>query len=307
MSKKITIAMLAGDSGHSMIQSCKRVLSSLLPDAPEFVDLPASFSHYQQHGTSVPQSTIDVLKSGRVDASIFGRVKSPLTGKDKNYVSPVVSIRQILGLYAHMQINDNITICREATECLFIGKEWMKTPDVAVAERVITRRPSREIAHFAMKQALAGAERRSAAMQLESMRRREADPTSSPPAAPNVLRRPSVTLAHKANILPLTDGLMRTVVFDEVAPEYPGVDVNEILVDMCVYKMIRQPDLFDVILCCNTYGDILDDAAAAISGGLGLTPIACSSDSFVFAHGADVVDTSSPTELYDYLNPIGHM
>ena len=78
---------------------------------------------------------------------------------------------------------------------------------------------------------------------------------------------------HKANVLSLSDGLFRTTAL-EMAASFPDVEVEEQLVDSMVYRLIREPERYDVVVAPNLYGDILSDAAAALVGGLGLVPSA---------------------------------
>ena len=78
-----------------------------------------------------------------------------------------------------------------------------------------------------------------------------------------------VTIVHKANVLRLTDGLFREAAL-AVAGEFPEIAVDEQLVDSHLYRLIREPYSYDVILAPNLYGDIISDAGAALVGGLGL-------------------------------------
>ncbi len=97
-----------------------------------------------------------------------------------------------------------------------------------------------------------------------------------------------MTIVHKANVLNLTDGLFREACL-AVAAQYPDVQVEEQLVDSMIYRMIREPQRYDVVVAPNLYGDILSDAAAALVGGLGLASSANASDNFVLAepvHGS---------------------
>jgi isocitrate/isopropylmalate dehydrogenase len=78
-----------------------------------------------------------------------------------------------------------------------------------------------------------------------------------------------VTMVHKANVLKVTDGLFVRHVL-EVADAFPQVRLDEMLVDAMAARLIREPEVFDVIVTTNMYGDILSDEAAALTGGLGL-------------------------------------
>ena len=97
-----------------------------------------------------------------------------------------------------------------------------------------------------------------------------------------------VTVVHKANVLSVSDGLFRECALG-VAYGYPQVEVEEQLVDSMVYRLIREPERYDVVVAPNLYGDILSDAAAALVGGLGLAPSANVGDGFVLVepvHGS---------------------
>jgi 3-isopropylmalate dehydrogenase len=81
-------------------------------------------------------------------------------------------------------------------------------------------------------------------------------------------RRGHLTSVDKANIL-ATSRLWRGVV-ERVAGDYPGVELEHMLVDNCGLQLVQAPGRFDVLLTENTFGDILSDVAAGVAGGLGL-------------------------------------
>ena len=85
-------------------------------------------------------------------------------------------------------------------------------------------------------------------------------------------RRGSLTSVDKANVLE-TSRMWRRVV-NEVAVDYPGVEVEHMLVDNAAMQLHSHPTRFDVIVTENMFGDILSDLAAAVTGGLGLAPSA---------------------------------
>jgi 3-isopropylmalate dehydrogenase len=89
-------------------------------------------------------------------------------------------------------------------------------------------------------------------------------------------RRKHLTSVDKANVL-ATSRLWRRVV-DEVAPDYPDVTVEHMLVDNAAMQIATTPEQFDVLVTENMFGDILSDLAAAVTGGLGLAPSASLSD-----------------------------
>jgi 3-isopropylmalate dehydrogenase len=89
-------------------------------------------------------------------------------------------------------------------------------------------------------------------------------------------RRGELLSVDKANVLE-TSRLWRRVV-DRVAPEFPSVRVEHMLVDNCAMQLATNPERFDVLVTENMFGDILSDLAAAVTGGLGLAPSASLSD-----------------------------
>ena len=82
-------------------------------------------------------------------------------------------------------------------------------------------------------------------------------------------RRKKVTAVHKANSFHMTDGLFLECV-DNVATDFPEVEVEDILVDAMTAHLVRHPERFDVIVTTNFYGDIISDLASELSGSLGL-------------------------------------
>ena len=86
------------------------------------------------------------------------------------------------------------------------------------------------------------------------------------------LRRRHVTHVHKANVLDVSQLWMDVV--DEVAQDYPDVELAHQLVDSCAMLLVRDPRRFDVLVTGNLFGDILSDEAAEITGSLGMLPSA---------------------------------
>lgn len=272
--RRYRIALIPGDGiGGEVVPAARQVLESLDLDLT-FVELAAGWETFQREGTALPAETLAALE--RCHGALFGAVSSP-SHRVEGYTSPIIALRRHLDLYANLrpvvsapvpgsQPDVDLLIVRENTECLYVKQEHLEDDgETAVARRVITRRASARIARVA----------------FERARARQA--ASARPG-----RSPRVTVVHKANVLPLTDGLFRETAL-AVAADYPDVAVEEQIVDSMAYRLIREPQRYDVILAPNLYGDILSDAAAALVGGLGLVASANVGDRFVVAepvHGS---------------------
>ncbi|HKR99014.1 MAG TPA: isocitrate/isopropylmalate family dehydrogenase, partial [Candidatus Dormibacteraeota bacterium] len=100
--------------------------------------------------------------------------------------------------------------------------------------------------------------------------------------------RRKVTAVHKANIMKHTDGLWLRVA-EEVAREFPQVEFDDRIVDNMAMQLVQKPELYDVMVMPNLYGDILSDLCAGLVGGLGLAPGANTGDDiavFEATHGS---------------------
>lgn len=242
------LCVMVGDGvGHEVVPAAVRVLRTVLPDL-KTVSAEAGWECFLKHGTSVPTSTLQTIRE--CGAGLFGAVSSP-SHKVEGYRSAIVTMRQRLGLGANVRpiralplagarSGVNLLVVRENTEGLYIGRERQEGPDCAIAERVITREASMRVAR--------------AAFELASGEGRK-----------------KVTIVHKANVLPLTDGLFRQTV-RQVASNYPHIEVDELLVDTAAMQLARNPNRFDTIVTTNLFGDILSDIATIWGGGMGLAP-----------------------------------
>jgi isocitrate dehydrogenase (NAD+) len=137
--------------------------------------------------------------------------------------------------------NVDLIIVRENTEDLYAGIEHMVGRDAAESIKIITREASERIARFAFEYAVANGRRK-------------------------------VTAVHKANIMKLSDGLFlescRTV-----AADYDGrVEFEDRIVDNMCMQLVQKPELYDVLVLPNLYGDIVSDLCAGLVGGLGVAP-----------------------------------
>jgi isocitrate dehydrogenase (NAD+) len=135
----------------------------------------------------------------------------------------------------------DLVIVRENTEDLYAGIEHMVGRDAAESIKIITRAASERIARFAFEYAVANGRRK-------------------------------VTAVHKANIMKLSDGLFLESC-THVAADYAGrVEFEDRIVDNMCMQLVQKPDMYDVLVLPNLYGDIVSDLAAGLVGGLGVAP-----------------------------------
>jgi isocitrate dehydrogenase len=179
-------------------------------------------------------------------------LKAPITTpQGGGYKSLNVTVRKTLGLFANVRpcvsyhpfvdtkhpIMD-VVIVRENEEDLYAGIEHRQTEQVMQCLKLISRPGSEKIVRHA----------------FEYARRNN---------------RKKVTCFTKDNIMKLTDGLFHKV-FDEIAAEYPDIENEHWIVDIGAAKLADTPEIFDVIVMPNLYGDVLSDVAAQIAGSVGL-------------------------------------
>ena len=244
------LCVMPGDGiGKEVIPAAVVVLKTVMPDL-ETVDAPAGWQTFEETGASVPVSTLDEIQ--RCGAALFGAVQSPLR-KVAGYRSAILTMRQDLDLFANIRPvrswptisprpGIDMIVVRENTEGLYIGREQTSEDgQTAVAERQIT----------------AGASRRIGAKTAEIMA---------------LEGRSRLTIVHKANVLPQTDGLFRDSVREAVGASEHQIEIDELLVDIATLHMVGNPERFDVIVTTNLFGDILSDAAAHWGGGMGMAP-----------------------------------
>jgi len=243
------LCVIEGDGvGHDVVPAAVRVLCAVLPEV-KIHTLNAGFEYLQTHGTPLPQETIDAVVDCR--AVLFGAAGSP-SFPVEGYFSPIIKLRQILQTYgsvrptrylpvATARAGVDLVVVRENTEDLYVVDEHTDpSGHSSTAQKLITRAATERVSHMAY--------------QLAQRAERQ-----------------KITIVHKANILPQSDGLFRRVAL-EVSELYPDIETDELLVDTAAYWMVKDPTRFDVILTSNMYGDILSDMAAAWGGGLGLAP-----------------------------------
>ncbi|MXX74123.1 MAG: isocitrate/isopropylmalate dehydrogenase family protein [Holophagales bacterium] len=261
----VRLARIGGDGiGPEVVDAAVRVVDGVGGDRIEWVEAEMGWRTFERTGRALPEATVEILEN--CAGALFGAVSSPSHAVD-GYRSPIVELRRRLDLYANLRPLRSgavdAVVVRENTEGLYAGRErWDREGEVAIAERVISRRATERIVRFACELAV------TRAVQCGNP--------------------PRLTVVHKANVLRLSDGLFRETALD-VAAGFAEIEVEEQLVDSMVYRLILEPERYDVIVAPNLYGDILSDAGAALVGGLGVVGSANCGERFCLAepvHGS---------------------
>ncbi|MFN8590383.1 MAG: NADP-dependent isocitrate dehydrogenase [Thermomicrobiales bacterium] len=246
----VTGTLIPGDGvGPEVVASARRVLAAA--EAPIIWDEQVAGASVFHAGilSGVPAETIASIQ--RTGLVLKGPLETPVGFGEK---SANVTLRKLFETYANVRpVRElpgvptpyfgrgiDLVIVRENVEDLYAGIEHMQTPDVAQCLKLITRPGCERIVRFAFE--LARAE-----------------------------GRDHVTCATKSNIMKLTEGLLQRIFF-EIAPEYPEITTDHIIVDNCAHQLVKRPEQFGVIVTTNLNGDILSDLASGLVGGLGFAP-----------------------------------
>ena len=244
------MTLLPGDGiGPEVTEATRRVLDAA--GAPIAWEVHEAGAAVFRRGlmTGVPEETIASLRATRV--ALKGPLETPIGFGEK---SANVTLRKLFETYGNLRpIRElpgvatpfsgrgiDLVVVRENVEDLYAGIEHQQTPGVAQCLKLMSRKGCEKIVRLAFEVAVAE-------------------------------RRSSVTCATKANIMKLTEGLMKRT-FEEVAKEYPEIEARTILVDACAHQLVRSPESFEVIVTSNMNGDILSDLTSGLVGGLGFAP-----------------------------------
>ena len=218
-------------------------------------------------GTPLPEATMESVRKNGV------ALKAPVTTPvGKGYRSINVHLRQTLDLYACLRpcksykgvrsryADIDLVIVRENTEDLYAGVEFQKgKEDTAEIINWINKHSSRKISEdsgISIKPISVRATERIVRFAFDYARK---------------MGRRKVTSVHKANIMKFSDGLWLEV-SREVAGRFPDIEFEDRIVDNMCMQLIQKPELYDVLVLPNLYGDIISDLCAGLIGGLGVAP-----------------------------------
>ena len=261
------VTLIPGDgTGPEITEATRRVLEATGVEFNWHVR-DAGLAVLEKHGTVLPEEVIQSIRETKV--GLKGPITTPV---GKGFRSANVALRKSLDLYANLRPahsypglrsryeNIDLIIVRENTEDLYAGIEFQRgsaemdelvdfvarttgtklSKDAAISFKYISVPASRRIVKFAFDYARAN-------------------------------KRRKVTAVHKANIMKFSDGLFLQVA-QEVAKEYPDIQFEDRIVDNMCMQLVQKPEIYDVLVLPNLYGDILSDLSAGLIGGLGVAP-----------------------------------
>lgn len=215
-------------------------------------------------GTALPQETLDLCK--RSDAVLLGAVGGPKWDDPKSPVRPeqgLLGLRKGLGLFANLR--------PVKTHPCLVNSTTLKPEVVSGVDLVVVRELTGGL-YFG---------KPSKRWQTSRGRRAVDTLAYSEPEIERILRvgfelargrQKRLTSVDKANVL-TSSRLWREIAL-ELAPQYPDVALEHVLVDACSMFLIRRPSSFDVIVTENMFGDILTDEASMLAGSMGMLPSA---------------------------------
>ena len=250
-SKCPKVSLIQGDGiGPEITQATLRLIEAA-GGKIDWEPVPAGLNAIDSDKDPLPLRTLDSITANKL--ALKGPLATPAGG---GYRSVNVALRKHFDLYANVRparstpgvpsrfTGVDIVLIRENTEGMYAGIEHYVDPrrNAAEAIAITTRYGSERIVRHAFEHARAHG-------------------------------RNKVTLIHKANILKMTDGMFLEV-GRAIAGDYSDIEFTEMIVDATAMNLVVRPEIFDVIVTTNLFGDILSDLTAGLIGGLGVAPAA---------------------------------
>jgi isocitrate dehydrogenase (NAD+) len=241
------VVLIAGDGIGPEVSAATQVVLSAAGADVAWVEAHAGLGAYQRFDDALPAATLDLVRKHRV--ALKGPCTTPV---GKGIPSVNVRLRKALDLYASVRpvctlsgvkvpySDVDLVVVRENTEGLYSGQEHFVVPGVVESLRVVTRDACDRIVRFAFELARHQGRRR-------------------------------VTFCHKADVLPMSDGLFLETA-ETVADDYPFLDFEQIHTDTLCMQLALDPSRYDVLVMENLFGDVLSDLCAGLVGGLGVVP-----------------------------------
>ena len=268
------ITLIPGDgTGPELITATRRCIDALDPGI-EWIVKQAGEEQIKKSGTPLPEETIDSIKKTKI--ALKGPITTPIgTG----FRSINVEIRKRFDLYANLRPaksypgvrskyqDIDLIVVRENTEDLYAGIEFEKgSKDVKEVIEFLNKKNAsiRDDSGISIKPISVFGSERIVRFAFDYAKKN---------------KRKKITAVHKANIMKFTDGLFLDTA-RKVAAKYNGIEFEDRIVDNMCMQLVQKPELYDVLVMENLYGDILSDLCAGLVGGLGVAPGANIGDNY---------------------------
>ncbi len=241
------VVLIPGDGIGPEVTAAMRAVVEAAGAALNWVEAEAGLGAADRFGDPLPTATLDLVRRYRV--ALKGPCTTPV---GKGFRSINVRLRKELDLYASVRPvqslpgiqvpyrDVDLVVVRENTEGLYSGMEHVVVPGVVETLRLITHDAAERIVRYAFELARQHGRHR-------------------------------VTFCHKADVLPLSDGLFLKTA-RAVADDYPFLEFQEMHVDTLCLQLALDSTQFDVLVMENLFGDLISDLCAGLVGGLGLVP-----------------------------------
>ena len=263
----VDVTLITGDGiGPEIAEATRRCIDATGAEISWDV-VEAGSDVMEREGTPLPKATVESIK--RTGVALKAPITTPV---GKGFRSINVHLRQSLDLYACLRpcksykgvrsryTDIDLVVVRENTEDLYAGIEFQKgKEDTDELINWINKHSTRTIrgdSGISIKPISVHGTDRIVSFAFDYARK---------------IGRKKVTSVHKANIMKFSDGLWLEVSRD-VAKRYPDIEFEDRIVDNMCMQLIQKPELYDVIVLPNLYGDIISDLCAGLVGGLGVAP-----------------------------------
>ena len=261
MAYKITL--IPGDGiGPEIVEAGKKVLEATGVKFDWEIQ-EAGLDVIEKYKTPLPNQVLESIKKNKV--ALKGPITTPV---GEGFRSVNVELRQKLNLYACLRPaksypgvrsryeNIDLVVIRENTEDLYAGVEFQSNSKEAQEIIKLSSGKVKEGSAITLKPISIQASERIVRFAFEYAKKNN---------------RKKVTAVHKANIMKYTDGLFLETA-RKVARDYPEIEFEDRIVDNMCMQLVQKPELYDVLVLPNLYGDIISDLAAGLVGGLGVIP-----------------------------------
>jgi len=261
------IALLPGDGiGPEILREAVRILDALRGEGMkiETEEAPVGGAAYDCAGDPLPQATLALARGA--DAVLFGAVGGPrydTLPRDKRPEQAILGLRRECDFFANLR---PATVFPELADASTLKPEVVSGLDI-----MIVRELTGDI-YFGQPRGITG--ERGSRVGINTMHYTEAQIRRILHVGFRTARQRGkrLTSVDKMNVLEATQ-LWRDIA-EEIAPEYPDVELSHILVDNCAMQLVRNPRQFDVLVTGNMFGDILSDEASMLTGSIGMLPSA---------------------------------